>query len=377
MVNTKFKRVIPVIITASMLSISGCGKLDTNTELELIKAESMKKYDLTIKLNSKGSDRYIRLNGYEMDDPEIGEDTRIHTEIFTKNSADADYDYVTTIEEYKNDKYINIKALLNKLYSIEELADYQNIFGDTDKEYVVYNDEYLKSTFETYLDNNPNLSNASKPRVITEKETAYGVKDDASLRTQSKLIDNTKELSKLSDMTSFVNTNTKADMVSSFNNLYNMTSSYGSTSYRFGTYITTLKGDEAISYVNDLNNLASDGSFVQNIFGSLFDTDFGAYILEKSADKVNNGFSVYFTDLLNEASEDAVVEFRTADAGLFKKEQGVYAKISTNGTNGIEILYHGGQEISEEDMNNYFKIPNNTMTSTDFFKSIAIKYLDN
>jgi hypothetical protein len=312
-----------------------------------------------------------------MDDPEIGEDTRIHTEIFTKNSADADYDYVTTIEEYKNDKYINIKALLNKLYSIEELAYYQNIFGDTDKEYVVYNDEYLKSTFETYLDNNPNLSNASKPRVITEKETAYGVKDDASLRTQSKLIDNTKELSKLSDMTSFVNTNTKADMVSSFNNLYNMTSSYGSTSYRFGTYITTLKGDEAISYVNDLNNLASDGSFVQNIFGSLFDTDFGAYILEKSADKVNNGFNVYFTDLLNEASEDAVVEFRTADAGLFKKEQGVYAKISTNGTNGIEILYHGGQEISEEDMNNYFKIPNNTMTSTDFFKSIAIKYLDN
>ena len=377
MIRTKFKRVIPVIMIASMLGISGCGKLDTATELEVIKNESMRKYDLTIKLNSNGSDRYIRLNGYEMDDPEIGEDTRIHTDILTKNSADADYDYLTTIEDFKNDKYINVRALLDKLGSIEELADYQNIFSDLDKDYVVYNDEYLKNTFETYLDNNPNLSNASKPRVITEKETAYGVKDDASLRTQSKMIDNTNELSKLSDMTSFVNTDTKADMVKSFNNLYNMTSSYGSTSYRFGTYITTLKGDEAISYVNDLNNLASDGSLVQNIFGSFFETDFGAYLLEKSADKVNKGFNKYFTDLLNEATEDAVVEFRTADAGFFKKEQGVYAKISTDGTNGIEILYHGGQEISEEDMNKYFKIPNNTMTSTDFFKGVAIKYLDN
>ena len=377
MIRTKFKRVIPVIMIASMLGISGCGKLDTATELEVIKNESMRKYDLTIKLNSNGSDRYIRLNGYEMDDPEIGEDTRIHTDILTKNSADADYDYLTTIEDFKNDKYINVRALLDKLGSIEELADYQNIFSDLDKDYVVYNDEYLKNTFETYLDNNPNLSNASKPRVITEKETAYGVKDDASLRTQSKMIDNTNELSKLSDMTSFVNTDTKADMVKSFNNLYNMTSSYGSTSYRFGTYITTLKGDEAISYVKDLNNLASDGSLVQNIFGSFFETDFGAYLLEKSADKVNKGFNKYFTDLLNEATEDAVVEFRTADAGFFKKEQGVYAKISTDGTNGIEILYHGGQEISEEDMNKYFKIPNNTMTSTDFFKGVAIKYLDN
>ncbi len=374
--RTGLRTGLSLVLAAGLISLSACGKAESESTIDRLKHDTIKKYDLTVKLNSNGSDRYIKFDGFDFRDSE-DEPNHTHTEVYTKNSADAEYEHLTTLDSYKDDKYINMRALTNRLANIEELSDYVDLFNEVEKDVVIYNNDYIKSTFETYLDNNPNLSNASKPRIITEKETAYGVKDGASLRTQSKLTSNADELSRLSDMTSFVNNDARSDIANSFSTLYDMAINKGaSESYMLGTQETKLAGQDAISYISDLQSLASDEMLVQTVFNGFFDTDFGAYILEKSNSKLNSGLNDYLTNVLAEATDDAIVEFRVADGGALNKETGVYVKISSNGTNGIELLFHGGKKISDEDVASYFRVPSNTMTSTDFFKSVAIKYLD-
>ena len=374
--RTGLRAGLSLVLATGMLGLSACGKAESESITDRLKYDTIKKYDLTVKLNSNGSDRYIKFDGFDFrnsgDEP-----NHTHTEVYTKNSVDAEYEYLTTLDSYKDDKYINMRALTNRFANIEELSGYVDLFNEVEKDVVIYNNDYIKSAFETYLDNNPNLSNAAKPRIITEKETAFGVTDGASLRTQSKLTNNTEDLSRLSDMTSFVNNDTRSDVVNSFSTLYDMAINKGaSESYMLGTQETKLEAQDAISYISDLQSLASDEMLVQTVFNGFFDTDFGAYMLEKSNSKLNNGLNDYFTDILAEATDDAIVEFRVAEGGALNKEIGVYVKISSNGTNGIEVLFNGGKKISDEEITSYFKVPSNTMTSTDFFKSVAIKYLD-
>lgn len=367
---------------AIITSASGCKKANsvvTGTE------------EVTVKVTSGDSAKYIQFSDKYITnsmDSARDNDSICHTDILYKDTVDGEYKKLTDIYKYmsgsgSSDYYIDVSSLSSILTSIPELADSTYQIEDLSKRYMLVNDSLLQKAMDSYITNNPNVAGMAKSRIITEKETAYGEKEGASLRTQEKL-KQAEEQSK--DIKSqFIKALSRAEgvqMLSSrsitdrlndyFYSIEPLMQSYISdTTNKFGVEQIKVKGEEAKNLIGIIKDRVSSGDTYSKFVNSISDGAMSTFLFENGREKATEALTNYFDGLYSNCDENAEVEFCIST----RRYKDSYIKI-WNGTEGIEVLCKNkrvrGLDTDEINSN----IPTDVFTIDDVYKEMASKYLN-
>lgn len=367
---------------AIITSASGCKKANsvvTGTE------------EVTVKVTSGDSAKYIQFSDKYITnnmDSTRDNDSICHTDILYKDTVDGEYKKLTDIYKYmsgsrSSDYYIDVSSLSSILTNIPELADSTYQIEDLSKKYMLVNDSLLQKAMDSYITNNPNVAGMAKSRIITEKETAYGEKEGASLRTQEKLKQAEAQAKDIKSQ--FIKALSRAEgvqMLSSrsitdrFNDYFYsieplMQSYISGTTNRFGVEQIKVKGEEAKNLIGIIKDRVSIGDTYSRFVNSVSDGAMSTFLFENGREKATEALTSYFESLYNNCDENAEVEFCIST----RRYKDSYIKI-WNGTEGIEVLCKNkrvsGLDTDEIDSN----IPTDVFTIDDVYKEMASKYLN-
>lgn len=367
---------------AIIVSASGCKKANsvvTGTE------------EVTVKVTSGDSTKYIQFSDKYITnsmDSTRDNDSICHTDILYKDTVDGEYSKLTDIYKYmsnsgSSDYYIDVSSLSYILTSIPELADSTYQIEGLSKKYMLVNDSLLQKAMDSYITNNPNVAGMAKSRIITEKETAYGEKEGASLRTQEKLKQAEEQNKDIKSQ--FIKALSRAEGVQMLSSrsitdrlndyFYSieplMQSCNLSTTNRFGVEQIKVKGEEAKNLIGIIKDRVSNGDTYSKFVNSVSDGAMSTFLFENGREKATEALTNYFNSLYNNCDENAEVEFCI----FTRRYKDSYIKI-WNGTEGIEVLCKNKRVsgLDTDELNG--NIPTDVFTIDDVYKEMASKYLN-
>lgn len=351
-------RIMAIALAVVMaLSLSGC------------KSQSVRgTYSLEVKFyNESGNGNTVKVSGEYVDNT-------YKFNVYTKNISDTEYNQITDGVLYGSDLYVGLPKLLGELSKVDELQRYLGLI-DYPQDYLLINDDYMDKAFKLYQ-RNLAVSESHKNKIVTEAEIAG--KEDSVQKAYDNIMkekeEQRKREEKEADSKEYVGferylpkfsqmaTQAMDDIVSSVVN------SGATQSFKTGTKILELNSEGVTNLLKSIKSEASTKDYVWSIYDS-GGSDFLDTMVRSNSASINSIVEEYADKMIQSTNESGKAVVKVSNS---KGNKQVYIRITTNGLNGIEILYKNKKDKSVKDIN----VPQNCLTVEDAYNKSMEKFIN-
>lgn len=356
---------ITMVLIMTALSLVGCkSQNDSGT------------YSLEVKFYSDSGDGHG--NTMKISGDYDGNKSKFN--IYKRGMADTGYSIITDGCLYGSDLYIGLPQLLGEISKVSSVSGYLGLIDYT-QDYLLINDDYMDKAFKLYQ-RNLALPETHKNKIVTEAEIAG--KEDNIQKAYDNILkekeEQRKKEEKAADSKDYVGFERYLPKFSvmathALEDIINSVKNSGAThSFKTGVNILELDSDKVVNLLTSIKDSANSKDYIWSVYNS-GGSDFLDTLVRSNSDSINSMVGEYADKMLKSATESGKAVVKVSNS---KGNKQVYIRITTNGSNGIEILFKNktGVKNKNKDGDTDINVPKNCLTVEDAYNKSMEKFIN-